>query len=189
MHREGKAVHDEKSGDRGRRNRAATSLFDGLFDVARANFDEYVSYWDRVYDEGRDGEYKADDWSNHAAEFWTITRNSVERLVQTLGVVTNVPGRVPHLVFVIDAAAEVTDPQPIPLPSKPDALEIGTHFSKASGGEPIPDVIHYGEVDGAFQVWLANTLALESGRYDGLIFVDRGGQKRLLAHLTLTKLP
>jgi hypothetical protein len=169
------------------RNRSGTNFVDRLMDVARENVNDYVGYLDRVYDAGRDGPYKADDWSEHAAEFWSVARDSFDRVAGVMGT-ASLSGRIPQLIFVVDSSAEVADPQPIPLPANPDELEIKSNLTPVGKSAPVDDIILVEERESAIQISLINTRRLTPGKYDGLVYLDRPGQKRVLAQLSVIRL-
>jgi hypothetical protein len=97
-------------------------------------------------------------------------------------------GRIPQLIFVVDSSAEVADPQPIPLPANPDELEIKSNLTPVGKSAPVDDIILVEERESAIQISLINTRRLTPGKYDGLVYLDRPGQKRVLAQLSVIRL-
>jgi hypothetical protein len=181
------AAKKKSAGKERARNRSGTNFVDQLMDVARENVNDYVSYLDRVYDAGRTEKYTADQWSTHAAEFWSVARDSFDRVADAMGTASLV-GRIPQLIFVVDSSAEVADPQSISIPANPKDYEIKSSLTRVAGEEPVPNVIQVDELDSAIQIGLANTRDLAPGKYDGLVYLDRPGQKRVLAQLSVTRL-
>jgi len=154
----------------------------------------------QMYERARGGDYGSDQMVKDAARFWSLC---VDGIMFPWTFFAGSMQEAPLFTFVVDSAAGTADPKRVLLSYRPTditsilwdengntnsahhAREFATHISIAHG----PFFVDVGLKDLRDDVSTPLLPGLPVGKYVGVVFDDRPGDKAVIAQLHVLKLP
>lgn len=159
-------------------------------------FNQQVNRLGHMYDQARAGEYSSDRIVKDIAFFWSLW---IEGMLFPWANVAQSAQEAPLLGFVVDTSAMTTDPKRVVLSYEPQTITSQLWDEAGQTSSPGPNAHNYSAhvnvAKGPFFVDIGltdlidtfTTPGLPVGRYVGVVYDDRPGDKAVIAQLHVLK--